>query len=94
MEIVWRRIAVDDLDEAHRYIAKDNPAAANRIRNAIIAAVERLKDNANSGRPGRVDETRELVVPRTPYIVAYAVLHNQLMILSVLHGAREGPERL
>jgi plasmid stabilization system protein ParE len=49
MEIVWRRIAVDDLDEAHRYIAKDNPAAANRIRNAIIAAVERLKDNPQLG---------------------------------------------
>lgn len=93
MEIVWRPIALEDLDEAHRYIALENPAAANRIRNAILAAVERLADHPNVGRPGRVDETRELVVARTPYIVAYAVLDGQLMILSVLHGAREWPER-
>lgn len=93
MEIVWRPIALEDLDEAHRYIALENPAAANRIRNAILAAVERLGDYPSLGRPGRVDETRELVVARTPYIVAYAVLDGQLMILSVLHGAREWPER-
>lgn len=93
MEIVWRPIALEDLDDAHRYIAQDNPTAANRIRNAILTAVERLADHPNLGRPGRVDETRELVVPRTPFIVAYAVLDEQLMILSVMHGAREWPER-
>jgi toxin ParE1/3/4 len=93
MEIVWRPIALEDLDEAHRYIAQDNPAAADRIRNAILAAVERLSGHPNLGRPGRVDETRELVVAHTPYIVAYAALDGQLMILSVLHGAREWPER-
>jgi toxin ParE1/3/4 len=54
---------------------------------------QRLADYPNLGRPGRVDETRELVVADTPYIVAYVVLDNQLMILSVLHGAREWPKR-
>jgi toxin ParE1/3/4 len=93
MEIVWRPFALEDLEEAHRYIAQDNPAAADRIRIAIRAAVERLTDYPNLGRPGRVDETRELVVAGTSYIVAYAVLENQIMILSVLHGAREWPER-
>jgi toxin ParE1/3/4 len=93
MEIVWRPIALEDLDEAHRHIAQDNLVAADRIRTAIRAAVERLADYPNLGRPGRVDETRELVVADTPYIVAYVVLDNQLMILSVLHGAREWPRR-
>jgi len=92
MEIVWRPIALEDLDGAHRFIANDNPTAAARVRAAIFAAVERLADYPDSGRPGRVDGTRECVIVGTPYIVAYAVLDDRLMILSVLHGAREWPE--
>ncbi len=93
MEIVWRPIAPEDLDGAYRYIAQDNPAAAERIRAAIRGAVERLADYPHLGRPGRIAETRELVVAGTPYVVASAVLDDQLMILSVLHGAQKWPER-
>jgi len=46
------------------------------------------------GRPGRVEGTRELVVPRTPYIVAYTVIDDQVMILSVIHSSRRWPDRL
>ena len=93
MELIWRVVALEGLDEAHRYIARDNPDAADRIRSAIRAAVERLTLYPNFGRPGRVDETRELVVPDTPYTVAYTVLDNQVAIIAVQHGAEEWPER-
>jgi toxin ParE1/3/4 len=91
-EITWRPIALQDLNELHRYIANDDPAAANRVRTAIAAAVARLANYPNLGRPGRVAETRELVISRTPYIVAYTVLGDQVMILSILHGSRQWPE--
>lgn len=91
MEIVWRSIARDDLAEARRYIAEHNPRAATRVFQAIPTAVRRLSERPSLGRPGRVEGTRELVVPRTPYLVAYAVLDNQVVILSVLHHAREWP---
>jgi len=39
-----------------------------------------------------VEGTRELVVPRTPYLVAYTVIDRQVVILAVLHHAREWPE--
>ena len=93
MDIVWRPAALDDLEAARRYIAEDNPRAASRVYAAIVAAVGRLADHTRLGRPGRVEGTRELVVPRTPYIVAYAVSDEQVMILSVMHSARRWPDR-
>lgn len=70
MDIVWRRMALDDLEAARRYIAEHNPGAAARVHGAILASVGRLATHPNLGRPGRVVDTRELAVPGTPYIVA------------------------
>ena len=94
MEIIWRRGALRDLEEARRYIAQDNPVAADRVRGAIMTAVGRLADMPSLGRPGRVEHTRELVVAGTPYIVAYTVIRDEVMILAVIHGARRWPPRL
>jgi toxin ParE1/3/4 len=76
-----------------RYIAEENPRAAARVRAAIIISVGRPASHPSLGRPGRVDGTRELVIPRTPYVVAYVVLDEQVMILSVMHSARKWPDR-
>jgi toxin ParE1/3/4 len=45
-----------------------------------------------SGRPGRIEETRELVILRTPYIAAYRITGDTVRILRVLHGAQQWPE--
>jgi toxin ParE1/3/4 len=47
----------------------------------------------NMGRPGRVEDTRELVVAGTPYVVAYTVLDNQVAIIAVQHSAQKWPDR-
>ena len=39
----------------------------------ILDALQLLELFPESGRPGRVEGTRELVVPRLPYIVVYQV---------------------
>jgi toxin ParE1/3/4 len=43
------------------------------------------------GRPGRVVGTYEKVVTGLPYIVAYAVEPAEVIILRVIHGARDWP---
>jgi toxin ParE1/3/4 len=93
MEIIWRRIALNDLENIRRYIAQENPAAGARIRAAIRNAVERLADHPYLGRSGRVEGTRELVIAGTPFIAVYRVLANRLRILAVIHGSRPWPER-
>lgn len=94
MSPVWSPQAIDDLTALRAYIGEDDPAAAQRIALAIIDAVESLlTDNPEIGRPGRVPGTRELIVPRTPFIVPYRVHDGVLQALRVYHGARRRPDR-
>lgn len=44
------------------------------------------------GRPGRVPDTRELVIAGTPYVMAYRIEGAQVHIVAVIHGARRWPE--
>jgi len=56
------------LEDICERIAADNPTAAHRMIERIRAAVTRLTTSPALGRPGRVADTRELVIPRTPYM--------------------------
>ena len=70
MNPIWSPEAIADLAALRAYIAQDDPAAAQRVALHIIRNVETLLPNSpEMGRPGRVPGTRELVIPRTPYIV-------------------------
>jgi toxin ParE1/3/4 len=93
MEIIWREVALNGLEHARDFIAANNPTAANRIFDAILSSVKRLAERPNSGRPGRVEGTRECVVTGTPYVVAYAVVDGRLNVIAILHGAQEWPEQ-
>jgi len=94
MTPVWSREAVDDLAALRAYIEQDDPAAAQRIAFHIVHNVEALLPaNPEMGRPGRVPGTRELVIPRTPFIVPYRVQGRIIQVLRVFHGTRRWPER-
>ena len=43
------------------------------------------------GRQGRIDNTRELVIGNTPYIVIYRIKNDAIEILRILHSARKFP---
>ena len=91
MRTEWRPAARGDLLDLVRYIARDNVSAALRMHDAITSAVEGLPTHPQRGRPGRMDGTRELVVPRTPYVVVYSASATTIEVLRVLHGARRWP---
>ena len=94
MIIVWSPEAIDDLAALRAYIAEENPAAAQRVALRIVRSVEDLlPGQPHIGRPGRVPGTRELVVPKTPYVVPYRVRDNRIQVLRIYHGARKWPER-
>lgn len=93
-KIVWTRRYLRELEAIGDYIAERNPAAAAKTLAAIHARTKRLLcDNPFIGRSGEIEGTRELVVPGTPYIVAYRVLETRVEVLFVQHGAREWPDR-
>jgi toxin ParE1/3/4 len=93
MTPIWSPEAIADLVALRAYIAENDPAAAQRIALHILHNVESLLPNRpEMGRPGRVPGTRELVIPRTPFIVPYRLVGNTIQILRVFHGARRWPE--
>ena len=92
MDVRWLDDALEDVTEIHRYIAADDPRAAARAVERIQGAVRSLAAVPHRGRPGRWPGTRELVVPRSPYVVPYRVAGEFIEILRVFHGARRWPE--
>jgi len=93
MTPVWSAEAIDDLAALRAYIEQDDPATAQRVALHIVHNVETLpSQNPEMGRPGRVPGTREIVIPRTPFIVPYRLQAGTIQILRVFHGARHGPE--
>lgn len=94
MRVIWSPRSKRNLDQIFDYILAENPAAAVKIIDAIEARVTLLEAHPNLGRPGKVSDTRELVVTGTPYIVAYRIQprSSKIEILAARHGAREWPE--
>ena len=92
MPIKWLRKALRNVEQAHDYIARDNPAAAVHVVLKIQAAVAQLADSPLIGRPGRVEGTRELVIFKTPYIVIYRVRGKIVQIIRILHSSRKYPD--
>lgn len=93
MRIFWTNRFLNELEAIGEYIAERNPRAAARVVNHIHSKTARLLSaNPFIGRPGEIKGTRELVLPGTPYIVAYRVADTQIEVLFVQHGAREWPD--
>jgi toxin ParE1/3/4 len=92
MRLEWSILAQADRDAIFDYIEADSPQAAITVDDRIRAQVAGLARFPKAGRSGRVEGTRELVIHRTPYIVAYSIARNTVRILRVLHGAQQWPE--
>ena len=92
MRVDWSAHAVLDLKAISEYIEQDRSLeTANRVTRAIYDCVQSLRTMPYRGRYGRVENTRELVVPRLPYFVVYRVSEERLLILNVVHGAQRWP---
>ena len=88
MRVEWSPLALDRVSEIARYIAKDNPDAAERWVNELFESVERLADFPASGRvvpEVGVRRIRELIFGA--YRVIYSV-KDKVEILTVRRGSQ------
>jgi toxin ParE1/3/4 len=92
MHVVWTTLAFADLQEIYGYLNERNPGVAIKMVTLIRKIVtSQLTNSPFMGRSGRVQGTREIVIPHTPYLLIYRVVGDTLQILRVLHGAQEWP---
>jgi len=88
VKVEWSPLALDRVSDIARYIAKDNPGAAERWVNELFDLVERLGDFPESGRvvpEVGVRRIRELVFGA--YRVIYSV-KDKVEFLTVRRGSQ------
>jgi addiction module RelE/StbE family toxin len=90
MKIEWAEPALLDLESIRDFIKRDSEKYAARFVEKIIAAVEGLEKLPKTGRrvPESEDENiRELLFQN--YRIMYRTEAKRILILSVIHGARD-----
>jgi toxin ParE1/3/4 len=92
VRLEWSALALADRAAIFDHLAAENPHAAVAQDRRLAARIAGLADFPDRGRPGRVDGTRELPVPPTPFIAVYWVEAGIVRILRLLHGARLWPD--
>ncbi|PZO01894.1 MAG: type II toxin-antitoxin system mRNA interferase toxin, RelE/StbE family [Hyphomicrobiales bacterium] len=94
MKLYWTRRALKEIDDIFAFVGRTNPDAAADLVGLIEQKAAALVFHPRMGRPGRNDETRELIVSGTPYILPYRVRGDRIEILAALHSSRDWPDEL
>ncbi len=90
--IVWLKNATRNIQTIHAYYTGEGvPEQAKRIIRLIERTAKQLMQCPGLGYPGRVPNTRELLVSKTPYLIVYRETDSQVQILRVLHTAQKWP---
>ena len=89
MKVVWTEQAFRQLAEIEDYIGRDDPAAAERYIDRLIARTDVLADHPDLGRtlpelPG--SELRELIEGN--YRIVYRIRNEQIEVITVFEGHR------
>ena len=94
MKLAFSREARGDLVRLRAFIAKHNPAAAERLARRLIQGIERLLRNPRLGRRVTVapdqmapEEIRDWVVGE--YVVRYLIADQRIVVLRVWHGKEQ-----
>lgn len=88
MAIEWRELASDDLLAIVKYIAQDNPIAAEEVGAEILRQIEMLNTQPDLGRTSRVRGFKELVITGLPYVAPYRIKGQDVEIMRVFHTAQ------
>jgi len=90
MKVIFRESAYRDLNEIYDWIARDRPAAADRVIDRIVKSTELLGHFPYIGHAGRLAGTQEWVVSGLPYIIVYTVdaAAEELTIIAVFRGSQ------
>lgn len=90
---MWLPRAIADRDAQLDYIARDSVRAAIEQGDRIDDQVSQLIEHPRIGRNGRIENTLEMVISRTPFIGVYRLRPRprRIELLRLLHGAQQWP---
>ena len=88
MKLRFTPQATADLRAIADYIGERNPAAALRVRDAILESLQRLVLFPEAGRRQSVEGVRKVVVRTYPYVIYYTVTAGEIAVLTIRHAAQ------
>ena len=92
MLVRWTEPAVNDLTHICDYAKQRFDAAqARRTALAIFESIESLRSFPHKGRLGRRPNTRELSIPKLPFLAIYRIRNSTIEVNRILHGAQKWP---
>ena len=87
--------AASDIERVRDFIGIHNPDAAKRALRIIFAALEKLEEFPELGRPTEDADIRQIVIRygAAGYIVRYAILpeNGDVLVLRIWHGREARP---
>ena len=91
MKLRFTPRAIRNLADISDYIKTENPIAATRVRESILASIDLLGDFPELGK-SRAVGMRKLITRKYRYRVYYATdaEHDEIVILAIRHPARAG----
>ncbi len=91
--ICWTQTARADLRAIHAYVSRDSKIYARRLVEKIkhsVARLRRFPRSAGMVLEWEKEDVRE--IPVGNYRVIYQLRDNKVIVLTVIHAAREIPE--
>lgn len=86
MRVIWSYVAVGNLIENSRYIAKENPDAARAVINDIYEAGNRIKKFPDKGRiVPEIGKSNVKEIFCRSYRIIYIIESRKITILTVRH---------
>lgn len=70
-QIKYTKLAIKDLNDSYDYIYQHNQIAGNEVVTKIELTISKLAEYPLLGHKGRVDNTFEVIVPQSSFIVVY-----------------------
>lgn len=89
MRLRYTPRALSELDEVLAFITEHSPKGARRVYKRIQAITMLLLVHPCSGRRTSNPRLRRIAVTPYPYLVFYEVMHDEIIIHAVRHGARD-----
>jgi toxin ParE1/3/4 len=88
VRVRWQRRALSDLKSFRAWLGTIPDANADSVVQRIKDAAQRLGRLGDIGRPIEVLGTRELSVKSAPYVIAYQVRKDFILIVAIYHTAQ------
>ena len=96
MKLAFSREARGDLVRLRAFIARHDPAAAQRVARRLIQGIERLIRHPQLGKRVAIapdqaapEEIRDWLI--ADYVVRYLIANDRIIVLRVWHGKEQRP---